>query len=369
MPNSSVLNPAEIERSMPLAADAAHMRVAEMSAWQTQLLQKWRSLKIAPVLPPIWARGGHLQTLFGFLIPSLKIQAPSEEIFIILPDDDILHARLLSGNSEHVIYLFHGLGGSIESNYIQRTARVAQAHGMNVVMANHRGSGEGKELAKKPYHSGSSDDLSEFIFYGRNRWPHHRHITTGFSLSANASILLAAGHNAKALPDAAITVNAPLDLRRSSLSLTRGINRIYDINFMRDMRAFVKDRKLNERPIKIDPGATLYDFDEIYTAPATGFLNRADYYEHCSGQKFAQKILIPTFLIHAEDDPFIPGAIYHETQFSDRAIVHIEKTGGHLGYLTRQSMRVAHANANGGAYGMRWLDATLDQLLRAAIEV
>src|SRR5262249_33888601 len=142
-------------------------------------------LKLEPCLPPIWAPNGHAQTILGHLLPSPKLTEHGENIEIALPDGDRLVGSLLSGKSSVVVYLFHGLAGSIDSSYMHRTAIVARAQGHSVLMINHRGCGSGRGFAVAPYHSGRGEDLSAAVEYGRKRFPQHQHLAIGFSLSAN----------------------------------------------------------------------------------------------------------------------------------------------------------------------------------------
>jgi len=51
---------------------------------------------------------------------------------------------------------------------------------------------------------------------------------------------------------------------------------------------------------------TLRQFDERFTAPAHGFSDAEDYYYRSSALRVLDLIRIPTLIIHAEDDPFIP---------------------------------------------------------------
>ena len=304
------------------------------------LIRTWLKLQLEKCAPLPGLQGGHAQTLLGHFFPSPQLSNSGERFQIQLADGDKLCGNLLRGYTDTVVYLFHGLSGSTDSNYIQRIARSAQANGHSVILANHRGCGWGEGLAKNPYHSGRSEDLSEYIAYGRSLFPQKRHLAIGFSLSANALLLLAAGVRAKALPDAAITVNAPINLKRAAQLLNQGLNRIYDINFVFELRRQVKGRA--EIPIH----ATTMEFDNLYTAPAAGFRDREDYYEKCSGKQFIKDIKIPTIVMTAADDPFVDVTDYREISLKPNIHWHIEKLGGHLGYLSR----------NG-----RWMDYAISQ--------
>jgi|GEM_PF-260626 len=301
---------------------------------------------IPPCLPPIWAKTGHLQTILGHLLPSPKLFELGEEFRIPLnKSTEFIHTTYIKGTVPVVVYLFHGLGGDSESAYMQRTALVARSLGYHVFINNHRGCGKGMGMATEPYHSGRAEDISKVIAFGRQKCPEHKHVAVGFSLSANALLLLAARVRAEILPDMAIAVNGPIHLDRASIKLTQGLNRIYDKRFVLDLKQYL----LKNSSMKMGKVKDLRDFDEIYTAPRGGFKDRAEYYDVCSAKQYLKRIEIPTVLLTAKDDPFVGYEDYEDAELSSSTVLHIEKWGGHMGYLDR---------------GGRWLDQALKAYLQ-----
>lgn len=303
--------------------------------------------------PPRWATHGHLQTIFSHILPSPTINEEADIHIVNLDDGDQIYAQYYKGKNPTVVYLFHGLGGSSDSNYIQRTAIVARKLGFHVFTVNHRGCGIGAGKARNPYHSGRAEDLSAMIAYGRHLFPEFKHIGIGFSLSANALLLLAANVRGTIRPDLAIAVNAPIDLERAANLLQKGINKIYDKRFLLDLKKYL----IANRPLDIGNYSkvkTLKDFDNRYTAPFGGFKNREDYYQQCSAKQYLGQINIPTVIISAHDDPFVNITDYKDAILSDQVILHLEKHGGHIGYLQRKGFKFD-----------RWLDYALRCYLSA----
>lgn len=309
-------------------------------------LQKMRD-SIPPCHPPLWARTGHLQTILGHLLPSPALKEKGVEYEVILNDEkERIHTTYIEGKSSVVVYLFHGLGGSAQATYMQRTALLAHELGHHVFINNHRGCGAGGGLATEPYHSGRSEDLSKVIEFGRSKFPTHKHIAVGFSLSANALLLLAAKVRATVLPDMAIAVNGPINLDSASVKLTEGLSKIYDKRFVLELLEYLK---LNN-PVaftKAKKVKDLREFDEVFTAPMGGFKDRASYYEICSAKQYLKDIQIPTVLLTAKDDPFVNYQDYLEAELSPTTVLHMEDYGGHMGYLSKQIK------------GRRWLDLAL----------
>ena len=325
-----------------------------MAAWKQQLTER----KPAPMRPPIWARGGHAQTLLGHFLPSRGPASEGEPVAIDLDHGDKLIAHYYPPrDSSALVYLFHGLGGSTRSDYMARMTRLAVDHGYGVLAVNHRGCGTGRWLAAKPYHSGRAEDLAAAIGFGRRLHPECLHLAVGFSLSGNAMLLLAAGVRGDVLPDLAISVNAPIQLGKSVLDIKRGISRLYDLRFLQKCRRAVRDR-VNKGLIpdhfRIPPWCTLHDFDNIYTAPEGGFRDREDYYETCSAQPYLSQIQVPTVAIICGDDPMIDLQAYLEVDRSDFVWLHQEKHGGHMGYLSGVKTPLGDR---------RWLDYLLDHYI------
>ena len=328
--------------------------------------------------PPFWARSGHAQTIAGHLWPSPRLRATpglqkGENVELALPDGDRLVGRFYAalaglGLAESaprrrrpdarpmVVYFFHGLGGTVDADYMHRGVRLALDQGHAVLVMNHRGCGEGAGLARLPYHSGRSEDLAAAIAWGRARFPTHRHVGVGFSLSGNALLLLLSGDRGYPLPDAAIAINAPIHLAHAAALLKHGLNRVYDRRFV---RLCLESARASGHPIRMPRGATLTDFDQLYTAPRGGFGTRERYYAECSTYLRISNIRIPTVLLTAADDPFVGVQDYQAVQPSDSVLLHIEAHGGHMGYLSGKPLAVAST----GARTRRWLDAALDYYL------
>jgi predicted alpha/beta-fold hydrolase len=320
-----------------------------------QKLKHTRS-SLPPCSPPKWARTGHLQTILGHLLPSPLFKAPGVDLEVVLEDKDRLHVTYFEGISKTIVYFFHGLAGSAEASYMHRSAGIAHSLGHHVFMVNHRGCGKGRGLASGPYHSGRGDDLSAVLDFGKKMLSEHTHVAVGFSLSANALLLLCAGQRGSVLPDVAIAVNAPINLDVASVNLTKGLNRIYNLKFMLELRRHIKKNTPDKLHL-IQNVWELRRLDEAFTAPAGGFKDRAHYYSSCSAHQFLKDIKVPTVIITAKDDPFVCSKDYQMAALSENAILHLEEHGGHMGYLTQS-----------GASFERWLDLALTSYLRTAGE-
>lgn len=309
---------------------------------------------------PWWAASGHLQTILGNYLPDRLPAHAWTPIQVPLPDGDTLVGRHYPGEAGVLTLVFHGLGGDDTAPYVLRTVAVARQLGHHVWTVNHRGCGAGRGLARRPYHSGSGDDLGAVFAAARARHPGLRQLAVAYSLSANALLLNLGGglQAAAAQPDAAIAVNPPVDLAACSDAIHRGLNRLYELRFIRRCRAAIRQRQedgLLDRPIRTHPFMSLRDFDGAYTSPAGGFQDAADYYARCSAAPHLRRITVPTVILASQDDPFIPWRALLPAQDHPSVHLHLEPCGGHMGYLSE------------GLPGRRWLPVAVAHYARALV--
>jgi predicted alpha/beta-fold hydrolase len=293
--------------------------------------------------PLVKLHSGHTQTILGHILPSKTEKYDFEEFILDLEDRDCLFLQYIDRKSKTTVSIFHGLAGNSDSDYMRRTADVASSKGWNLILVNHRGA-HPKAYAAKTYHSGRGDDASAVLSWAKKRFPGSRQIAVGFSMSGSILLNLITGKVGTELPDFAIVVNAPLDLRDAAFRLSKGLSKIYDLRFYFLLKDLIQRRGLRfELPVI---GRT-YDVDDAYTSKLNGFENALDYYDKCSTYTQLEKIKIKTFILSSEDDPFISHLKYQSASWNENAHVTLIKHGGHMGYISKNK---------DVKYGRRWLD-------------
>lgn len=135
-----------------------------------------------------------------------------------------------------------------------------------------------------------------------------------------------------------IAISAPLNLRGSLEALNKPENLLYNRVFVNDLRKKYK-RKIHRFPEKMNLQTykkiqTLLDFDNLYTAPAHGFIDAYDYYEKSSSIQFIQNIKIPVLILSAKNDSFLSEECYPISLASELKNIYLEipKYGGHVGF-------------------------------------
>lgn len=245
------------------------------------------------------------------------------------------------GPGSPFVMLMHGLGGCHGSAYIQRISRKLTERGVRTFRLDHRGAGAGVGKSRQPYHAGRSDDVREAFAAASRLCPGSLGGLAGFSLSGNMLLKMLGEdgrqNDSPAHLACAIAVNPPIDLRLCSQALRRSDNQFYDRYFTKLLIPQVLHRIETfpdaPRPVSNWSPRTLQEFDQTYTAPASGFASLEDYYDRSSGHQFVQSIQTPTFILTGRDDPLIPATSFEQLPSVPAVTVHIAEHGGHLGYV------------------------------------
>ncbi|MFV0445949.1 MAG: YheT family hydrolase [Planctomycetaceae bacterium] len=243
-----------------------------------------------------------------------------------------------------------------------RIARKLTQLGVRAFRLDLRGCGAGRNLACQPYHAGRWGDLQAAAQWITSICPASDINVAGFSLGGNL-VLRWLG---EALDwtewhlGRAVAVNPPIDLAASTENIARSARGLYDRHFSRLLYRQVQgttqwrtDSPLAELGRCPD---RLMQFDELFTAPLSGFKNAAEYYQRASAAPLLYRIGIPTLILSALDDPLIPPAMFTDVEMGKYVLLHLEKNGGHLGYIA----------ARGQDPDRHWMDWRVVDWLTAA---
>jgi predicted alpha/beta-fold hydrolase len=289
---------------------------------------------------------GDTQTLAAYLWPLRPRDRTGDEerLFQVGPGSQVLaRCRWQTNRTEDpTLVMWHGMEGSTASAYMVSTADKAFRAGFNVVRVNYRNCGGTEHLSPTLYHGGLTDDLRAVIDELIKIDHLSRILVAGFSLGGNL-VLKLAGEYGDSPPSEILgicAVSPAVDLRASTSHMNLGRNWIYQQNFLRRLKNRIK-RKKNLFPDLYDISDlgdihSIEEFDDRFIAPAFGFADARDYYAKASALKLIQFIRIPTLMIHAEDDPFIPFTPLRDPSVAANPYVLLMATerGGHVAFLS-----------------------------------
>lgn len=303
-------------------------------------------------------RSPHMQTIVAMMWPQRGEWFSSTHHLIELADGDKL-AVVVSTPTDwrpgrRTVVLVHGLCGCHGSPYMVRLAGKLFVRGLRAVRVNHRGCGSGVGLARRPYHSGRSDDVRAVVQWLAREEPRSPITLAGFSLGGNLVLKLAGEDGDAPTPglDSVIAVSAPIDLDACATLIGQPRNRMYDSYFVRRLVADANERQRffpDLPPLGFPQRLTVRIFDDLYTAPRSGFRDANDYYARCSAAPIVSHVGVPTLVMTARDDPFIAVAPFEALPPRPNVELHITEHGGHLGFL----------GFTGRAWSFRWMDDVL----------
>ncbi|MEO8305058.1 MAG: alpha/beta fold hydrolase [Betaproteobacteria bacterium] len=292
---------------------------------------------------PAWLPGGHAQTIWPYLLPRPAVPYRRERVDA--PDGDFWDFDWLdvpnASASAPLVVLFHGLEGSSDSHYARMLMSMLAARGWRGVIPHFRGCGGEPNRLPRAYHSGDHAELESLITAVRARIPA---FTTLYlvGVSVGGSVLInwlgRMGDGARFVA-AAAAVSTPLDLESAGIAIGKGANRIYTRNFLSTLKP--KSLAMAQRyPGLLDDERirrvrTMYDFDDVVTSLLHGFDGATDYWRRASSKPWLASIAVPTLVLNAKNDPFVPReSLPVEREVSRDVLLLQPEHGGHVGFLT-----------------------------------
>jgi predicted alpha/beta-fold hydrolase len=318
---------------------------------------------------PRW-KGGHWMTLYAWGKPRHFRSLPTAQarFFDVAARTRVLaHCHWQQNARNHpTLIALHGLESSSDAHYVRGLADKAFTSGFNIVRLNQRNCGNTEHLSDSLYHSGLTQDplavMRELIDVdGLSSFA-----VVGYSLGGNLALKLAGDFGANPPKElrAVCAVSPTMDLAVCVDALEERQNRIYQWHFVKNLKRRMR-RKARAWPGKFSLDAlsrvgTIREFDDAYTAPFHGFKDAADYYHRASAMRVIDKISIPTLIITAADDPFVPPGPFRDPAVTrnKHITVVITPNGGHCGFIEERE----------GEYDGYWAEKEVVEFLKVKSE-
>ncbi len=282
---------------------------------------------------------------------------PGERLVLPMRDGsgDALAAALhrpADATHQPLVVLIHGLTGCEDSAYIRASAAHLLGFGYPVLRLNLRGAGPSRALCRLHYHAGKSEDLLDALLGLDPALLDPGIVAVGYSLGGNMLLKYLVEEGEAGPVRAAVAVSAPIDLAASAMRLMVRRNALYQRYLLSDMKAEAlggaAEVSTRERAA-IGGARSILEYDDRFTAPRNGFAGADDYYARCAAARGLDAIRVPTLLIHALDDPWIPGDAYSARNWeaNGRLVPLLSDGGGHLGFHGRCGPAAWHDRAIG----------------------
>ena len=292
---------------------------------------------------PAWLPGGHAQTIWPYFLRRPHVDVRRE--IVITPDDDEWAFDWLDAGAAHdtpLVVIFHGLEGSSESHYARWLLRALAARGWRGVVAHFRGCAGAPNRTARAYHSGDHEEVEAMLQGVRARVDAATSIfACGISLGGSALLNWLGRRGATAADSIAraAAVCAPLDLMACGLAIDKGANRIYARNFLQTLKPKALAMAARFPGLldtqRIRDARSMWEFDDVVTSRLHGFDGTADYWTRASSKPWLASIAVPTLVLNARNDPFVPAeSLPGMREVSQAVTLEQPASGGHMGFLT-----------------------------------
>jgi predicted alpha/beta-fold hydrolase len=254
---------------------------------------------------------GHLWTLGPYLrhnlLPSRvpEWQPWTTELTDRAAGEIQLSGRMSRGfQSDAVVVIIHGLGGSAISYYARNAARAAARAGIDSLRLNLRGA---DRSGADYYHAGLTQDLEAALASAELR-RYDRVLLLAYSLGGNM-VLRYLAQNPDPRVCAAAVVCAPIDLEKSARAIDRPRGAFYRRHVLKALKEIYRHVALRKPvplpwsdALRID---TIEQWDEQIIAPRHGFAGASDYWARTSACHVLGDIATRTLFVAAEHDPMV----------------------------------------------------------------
>jgi uncharacterized protein len=273
-----------------------------------------------------------LQTLYAVLRPPPRAALQRERWET--PDGDFVDVDFAGHpGAPRRLVLFHGLEGGSDSHYARAIAAQAAQRGWRVALPHWRGCSGEPNRKPRAYHSGDTEEIDWIVRKLAAE------AAVGISLGGNALLKWLGETGDKAPIKRAAAVSAPLDLAAAGRALDRGLNRLlYTRHFLSTLRP-KSLAKLEAFPGLYDAQAvrgarTFRQFDNLVTAPLHGFRDVDHYWSSASSGPWLERIRVPTLVINARNDPFLPeqALLAAARNAAPCVLLEFPRYGGHVGF-------------------------------------
>ncbi len=301
-------------------------------------------IAVRPFTAPPLLRNRHAMTIFGSkrsrTFALSQAQAERRE-FKTEPDTTIVAFCHWQPERQRcaTIIVVHGLQGTAEAHYVMGVADKAWRAGFNVIRVNVRNCGGTMHMTPTLYHSGLTADWHAITRELIERDGLPALFFVGFSMGGNQSLKFAGELGEQAPPQlrGVVAISPPVSLEACSRAIMRAENFIYEWRFILSLRRAMKEKvRLFPDKFAMTPFLRirhLWDWDEAYQHH-NGFDGAQNFYDNASSLPFIPQIRVPTAIITAQDDPFIPFESFGDQRIVNNPNVLLVPTshGGHVAF-------------------------------------
>jgi predicted alpha/beta-fold hydrolase len=298
------------------------------------------ALTVEAYRAPSWLPGGHAQTIYASRLRR-EPPPPLRRERVETHDGDFWDFDWLDAPDADapLVVLFHGLEGGAGSHYARALMHALAQRGWAGVVPHFRGCGGEPNRLARAYHSGDHEEIDALLRAVHARNAARPVYAVGISLGGSALLNWLGRAEARAGEwlEGAAAVSAPLDLTAAGVAIGQGLNRVYTQHFLATLKP--KSLAMAARfpglldAARIRTVRSMWQFDDAVTAPLHGFDGADDYWRRASSKRWLAAIRLPTLVLNARNDPFIPAeSLAGPGDVSATVLLEQPAQGGHAGF-------------------------------------
>jgi len=210
--------------------------------------------------------------------------------------------------------------------------------GYSSVALNFRGCGVKLNRKRRLYHSGETQDYKTLFSWIKKSFSDSKIFAVGFSLGGNALVKSLGELGIMHPVSKAVAVSPPYDLKKGSIKMNQGFNKVYQKRFLNTLEDKAKKKKKDFPDYPVFTGNSVYEFDDQVTSPVHGFDGADEYYQKCSSNQFYSGVKKPLLIIHSKQDSLCPleYADLDTIRKNDNIRTLFTEKGGHVGFISKK---------------------------------
>ncbi|KAI5273124.1 AB-hydrolase YheT [Aureobasidium subglaciale] len=256
-------------------------------------------------------------------------------------------ANIGSDDTKPMLITLHGLSGGSHEIYLRHVLEPlvdqSEQGDWEAIVVNSRGCAMSKITTGILYNARATWDLRQTVKWCREMYPNRPLYAIGYSLGANILTNYLGEEGDACELQAAVLCSNPWKLEVACRALQRtwlGLN-VYSKTMGSSMKKLFAQHAEqvvtmgNIDPERVAKCTYLHEFDREIQCATWGYPTAYAYYRDASSADSVTAIRIPTFAIHAEDDPIaVDEAVpYEEIEQNPYVVMCSTSTGGHLSWF------------------------------------
>jgi uncharacterized protein len=302
------------------------------------------TLTLDPFRPQVI--NAHLQTILANVLRTGHGLAWRRER-LELPDGDFVDLDWPTAASHPLpataplVLVLHGLEGNARRGYACELYRHLAANGLRGVGMNFRSCSGEMNRTRWLYNAGATADVGHVVRHLERLEPSTPKAIVGYSLGGNMALKFMGEEGAGLAENvrAAVAISPPLRMWIGSKALETPLGRLYGRRLLKSLHTKVRTKAHllagHVDVPRVLATRSLYEFDEVATAPLYGYNSADDYYRQCSSAGFVGGIQRPTLIMRSLDDPMIDSADIPYDDLAANPYLHpvFPRLGGHVGFM------------------------------------